>query len=80
MFCGQETTLPRDTGSDNKWYSHFHQPRGKKIEQNGQPSLFSSRMVHISYKHFWASTVQWSEHTEILKLSLKMAESQYLLF
>lgn len=37
VFCGQETTLPRDTGSDNKWYSHSHQPRRrkKKTEQNG---------------------------------------------
>jgi hypothetical protein len=34
VFCGQETTLPRDTGFDNKWYSHSHQPReGRKTRK-----------------------------------------------
>ena len=78
VFCGQETTLPRDTGSDNKWYSHSHQPRG--IERDKTVSRVSSpRITGTGYQHLRVSIVQpsgaaSSQNTETHKPSLEMAE------
>lgn len=84
VFCGQETTLPRDTGFDNKWYSHSHQPKwGTKTQEEVVSRLFlSSKTICISYKHLQVSVAYLSPREGISdqntlelgrKLSFKMA-------
>lgn len=48
VFCGQETTWPRDTGFDNKWYSRSHQPQRQKYYSFGKSHWQEDGTNHIS--------------------------------